>query len=136
LYRNLFFYLFVWKWRTNISNHRHQQDFYFIKTSQGKHCNIRLKLILACVAFNYDKMHQNCFLLKDLGVQQENALFVTGPKFCGNLQGKGMLTHPRSTSFHNALQFPITYLGLAYSKQEIAMQCRKCMWKLDVETWL
>jgi hypothetical protein len=42
----------------------------------------------ACVAFNYNKIHQNCTLLGDLGTAQEHPSFATGPKVCGNLKSK------------------------------------------------
>jgi hypothetical protein len=39
------------------------------------------------VAFNYDKLHENCFLLSTVGVSVADQSFVSGPKLCGNLKG-------------------------------------------------
>jgi hypothetical protein len=49
---------------------------------------ICITFLKACVAFNYDKTFQNCFLLQDFGVSQEKASFVSGPKTCGNINGE------------------------------------------------
>ncbi len=41
-----------------------------------------------CVAYNYDKIYQYCYLLSSIGTPQENPSFVSGPKFCpDNLKG-------------------------------------------------
>jgi hypothetical protein len=47
--------------------------------------------IAACVAFNYDKIHQNCTLLEDFFSTNENPSIVSGPKACGNLIGMQIL---------------------------------------------
>jgi len=44
-----------------------------------------------CVAFNCDKMRQNCFLLKNFGTNITNPSFVSGPKVCGNRHGNLIL---------------------------------------------
>ncbi len=58
------------------------------------------------MGFNYDKVQQNCFLLKDLGAREENPLFLTGPKTCRKQTSKDKSQKYFNRSF-NEIQFKV-----------------------------
>ena len=43
-------------------------------------CMTKCQSTAGCAAFNYDKIHLNCYLLGALGTKQENPFFVSGSK--------------------------------------------------------